>query len=247
MKPSQSVVRAVWTAVIVLAIIGIAAAAHRVAVLMHPALDALFTPAAPVDATFARHPAITFIHIIPGTLFMVLGPLQFVPGIRARWVAFHRWSGRVFVASGFIIGISALVMSLGLRMAIGGANETAAITLFALVFLFDLSKAFIHIRRREIARHREWMIRAFAIGLAVAAIRPIVGAFFATSPFTHLTPRQFFGTAFWIGFTLALIAAEAWINYTRPAVAEAINSRGQIFSLCVKGHDLTGSATETTK
>jgi len=31
-------------------------------------------------------------------------------------------------------------------------------------------------------------------------------------------PHEFFGTAFWIGFTLHLIAAEAWINYTRPAM-----------------------------
>ena len=101
-------------------------------------------------------------------------------------------------------------------MAIGGANETAATTLFALVFLFALTKAFLHIRRREIAQHREWMIRAFAVGLAVATVRPIVGLFFAFSRITHQTPREFFGIAFWIGFTLHLIAAEAWINYTRP-------------------------------
>ena len=60
------------------------------------------------------------------------------------------------------------------------------------------------------------MIRAFAIGLAVAFVRPIVGAFFATSRITHLGPQSFFGTAFWLGFTIQSIAAEAWINYTRP-------------------------------
>jgi hypothetical protein len=32
-------------------------------------------------------------------------------------------------------------------------------------------------------------------------------------------PREFFGTAFWIGFTLQMIAAEIWINYTRPKTA----------------------------
>jgi uncharacterized membrane protein len=218
MRSKRPIERILWPAVVLLALIGVAAAAHRAAVLIHPALDAKFAPATPLDAVFARHPVLTFIHIIPGILFMVLGPLQFVPGIRARWLTFHRWSGRVFVGSGFVIGISALVMSDGFGMAIGGPNETAAITLFALVFLFDLSKAFVHIRRHEIARHREWMIRAFAIGLAVATIRPIIGFFFATSPFTRLTPHEFFGTAFWLGFTLHLIAAEIWINYTRPKV-----------------------------
>jgi hypothetical protein len=98
-------------------------------------------------------------------------------------------------------------------MAIGGANETAATTFFAVLFLFALGKAFLHIRRREITPHREWMIRAFAIGLAVATVRPIVGLFFALS---DLSPEEFFGIAFWLGFTLNLIAAEIWINYTRP-------------------------------
>jgi uncharacterized membrane protein YvlD (DUF360 family) len=99
---------------------------------------------------------------------------------------------------------------------IGGVNQAAATILFGSYFLFALSKAFWHIRRREVTLHRQWMIRAFAIGLAVATIRPIVGIFFATSRFTGLTPTQFFGTAFWIGFVLHLIAAEVWIHSTLP-------------------------------
>jgi hypothetical protein len=62
-------------------------------------------------------------------------------------------------------------------------------------------------------------IRAFAVGLAVATIRPIIGIFFATSRLSGLTPQQFFGTAFWIGFVLQLIAAESWIHATQPRVA----------------------------
>ena len=63
------------------------------------------------------------------------------------------------------------------------------------------------------------MVRAFAIGLAVATARPIMGAFFATRSITHLAPRDFFGIAFWLAFTIHLIAAEIWINYTRPGAA----------------------------
>src|SRR5262249_20307050 len=85
-------------------------------------------------------------------------------------------------------------MSFGMP-AIGGVNQEAATTLFALFFLFALGKAFRHIQRHEIHLHREWMIRAFSIGLAVATIRPIVAIFFATSRFSGLTPYQFFGTA----------------------------------------------------
>jgi uncharacterized membrane protein len=71
-------------------------------------------------------------------------------------------------------------MSFGMP-AIGGVNQAAATTLFALFLLFALANAWRHIRRREVALHRKWMIRAFSIGLAVATIRPIVGFFFATA------------------------------------------------------------------
>jgi len=170
------------------------------------------------DSAFERHPLLTMIHIIPGLLFVTLGPFQFVRMLRTRRPRLHRWIGRIIVASGLIIGATALIM--GPKMAIGGANEAAATTFFGTLFLFALIRGYLHIRRRNVALHREWMIRAFAIGLAVTTIRPIIGAFFATSPLTHLTPHDFFGTAFWLGFTAQMIAAEIWINYTRPRIPE---------------------------
>jgi hypothetical protein len=84
--------------------------------------------------------------------------------------------------------------------------------------LIALAIALWHAIRREFAQHREWMIRGYAIGLAVAAIRPIMAMFFATALLHghRPVPHEFFGTAFWIGFTLQMMAAEIWINYTRP-------------------------------
>ena len=192
--------RRIWLVVGFLSLIGVAVIARRLVALAHPAAGEL-------DAGFERHALLTVLHIVPALVFLVLGPVQFLR-LRA-----HRWTGRVFFGAALMVGITALVMSP--RMAIGGAKETAATTFFGIVFLFDLIKGFVHIRRREVALHREWMIRAYAIGLAVTTIRPIVGVFFATRGVTHLTPREFFGIAFWIGFTLHLIAAEAWIGHTR--------------------------------
>ncbi|HXN97298.1 MAG TPA: DUF2306 domain-containing protein [Candidatus Acidoferrales bacterium] len=225
MKPGVRLRRAVWCAVIFLAFIGVAVAARRMAHLVPIVVRGYHAPAVPsnpvaarfakLDDLFAHYPILTLVHIVPGLLFMVLGPLQFSSTIRARHLQWHRWSGRIFVSCGVVIGISALVMSLGMP-AIGGINQAAATTLFAAFFLFALCKAFWHIRRREIALHREWMIRAFSVGLAVATIRPIIGMFFATSRFSGLAPQEFFGIAFWIGFVLHLIAAEAWIHATLP-------------------------------
>jgi uncharacterized membrane protein len=223
MKPGIGRQRAVWYGVIFLAVIGVAVAVRRMVHVVPIVLRGYHPPAAPtnprlaqfaaLDDLFARYPILTLVHIVPGLLFMILGPLQFNPTIRARHLRWHRLSGRVFVVCGLVVGVSALAMSFGMP-AIGGVNQAAATTVFGTLFLFALCRAFWHIRRGEVALHREWMIRAFAIGLAVATIRPIIGMFFATSPFTGLTPREFFGIAFWIGFVVHLIAAETWIHAT---------------------------------
>ena len=199
--------RILWTITILLCLIGVAIVIRRTVLLTLPSNPAAF------DSAFARHPALTMIHIIPGLLFVTLGPFQFVRSLRNRRRGLHRWMGRIVIVSGLIIGVTGLIM--GPQMAIGGANETAATMLFGSLFLFALIRGYVLMRRRNVALHREWMIRAFAIGLAVTTIRPIIGAFFATSRLTHLTPQEFFGTAFWLGFTAQTIAAEIWINYTR--------------------------------
>ncbi len=224
MAVSKSASRTVWTVVAFLVLIGILAVTRRSLVLLWPAKFAGKNgPAASMDTGFARHVVLTFIHILPGGLFLVLAPLQFVRGIREKNLQVHRWMGRVLFGCGLIIGVSALIMSY--MMNIGGPNETAATTLFAILFLYCLVRAYRHIRRKEVARHREWMIRAYGVGLGVATTRPIVGMFFA---FRRLTPQEFFGIAFWLGFTITFLAAEWWVDATRQAVETSRSAGGAV-------------------
>ena len=212
MSVSKPASRLLWFAVVFLVLIGIAAVTRRSLVLLWPQRfgGGNSNPAAALDAGFARHAGLTFLHILPGALFLTLAPFQFAQSFRQRHLQFHRWSGRVLLVCGLIIGTSALIMSF--KMNIGGLNETAATTLFAIVFLICLTKAYLYIRRKNVVRHREWMIRAYGVGLGVATTRPIVGMFFA---FRRLTPHEFFGIAFWLGFTITFLATEARVDHTR--------------------------------
>jgi uncharacterized membrane protein len=234
MNPALRMRRTLWRVVIVLALIGIAVVVRRTTNLVPILINGYHPPAAAsnpiaaqfaaLDDVFARYPVLTLVHILPGLLFMVLGPLQFSATLRTRHLHWHRWSGRVYLVCSLVIGVSALVMSVAMPP-IGGITQAVATTLFALFFLVALGKAYWHVLHREIAQHRAWMIRAFAIGLAVATIRPIIGLFFATSRFSELTPDTFFGIAFWIGFVLHLIAAEVWIQWTRPQRGQKLMAR----------------------
>src|SRR5215475_3839492 len=208
--------RIIWTAVIFLALVGVLVATRRAVVLVNPgAINANKNPAARLDEHFAKEKALTLLHVIPGMIFMILGPLQFVRRLREKHPAAHRWTGRIFLTASAVTGVTGLTMAL--RGTVGGWDEKSAILLFGAFFLFALGKALWHVLHREFAEHREWMIRGYAVGLAVATIRPIMGGFFAAAVMSGHTPQpeRFFGTAFWIGFTLQTIAAEVWVRWTR--------------------------------
>lgn len=218
-RPNRTISRFLWTAVILLALVGIAAATRRTVVLFRPtAISPAKNPAAALDEHFADHRGLTLIHILPGIIFMVLGPLQFIRSLRSKHPQLHRWSGRIFLTASGILAVAGLIMAAG--PTIGGWDEKAAIFLFGSFFLIALATALRYALRGEFAQHREWMIRGYASGLAVAAVRPIMGSFFAAAVARGRTPdpHSFFGTAFWIGFSLSVIVAELWIRYTRPAV-----------------------------
>ena len=195
-----------------LSLCAIAAAAviHRMVALAYP--HGRPARVAELDSAFAQKPALTLAHIVPALVFILLVPLQFSPSMRARHLNVHRRIGRTLMILSVVVGLSALLL---IRHPIGGLLEVSAILFYDGLFLFAMGKAFMHIRRRQIALHREWVIRGTSVALGVATVRPVMGVFFATSPITGLTPHDFFGTAFWIGFTITYIFAELWIRYTK--------------------------------
>ncbi len=88
--------------------------------------------------------------------------------------------------------------------------ERFAVLLFNSLFLFSLFRAW-QLRRDPVLTLR-WTTRAIAILLGIATTRPVMGIFFATSRLTHLSPQQFFGLAFWIGFSINTLFVEFWLR-----------------------------------
>lgn len=163
---------------------------------------------------FAEFPRTTLAHVVPAAVFLLLAPLQFSRRIRTRHLRLHRWSGRLLVVIAIPIGLTGLFF--GLVNPFGGPVEGVAIAVTGALFLFALARAVIAIRRRQIATHREWMIRVFAIALGVSVVR-LVGLALVLS--TGVRPAVWFAHSVWIGFLLTLTAAELWIHGTRPRPA----------------------------
>jgi hypothetical protein len=198
----------VWAAFLLLCLIAAAAAVRRILVLVLPPVVQRVPQMAALNAAFAAHKVLTLWHIVPALLFVVLLPFWFLRVVR-KHPDVHRRVMYALLILGAITGVTALLLSLH---PIGGVNEAAASILYDGLFLFSLGRAWVLFRRGQFALHRTWMIRAIAVLLGIATTRPVMGVFFATERLTHMQPQQFFGTAFWIGFTATYIAGEAYLR-----------------------------------
>jgi hypothetical protein len=125
----------------------------------------------PYNPGFLKYPNILALHVILGGVYLLFAPLQFVKRIRSRHLGYHRRAGRLLVSIGLVIGTTALFM--GLVIPFSGWIERVYIGLFGTFFILASIKGFVHIRAGHVASHREWMIRAFAIGLSIATQRLI--------------------------------------------------------------------------
>jgi predicted membrane protein DUF2306 len=171
-----------------------------------------------VEEWFAAHATLTWAHIIPGSVFIALAPLQFARGLRERHPRFHRWSGRLLLLTALPTGLTGILLQL--RSPYGGALALSSILVAGGLFLGAAIIAYQAIRRGDRERHREWMIRMLAVGLGVGTVRLIA------APLLLLTgqrPLELMGVAFWLGFALPVAAGEWWIRATRrqPATARA--------------------------
>jgi len=200
----NSLRKILWTGTWTLTTIGVLMVLRRIGI-MAGLGKWLISPRFPFDSNLHNYPVLTIIHIIPGLLFMLLGPFQFRRTIKS----YPRKSSYIFFGASYIIGFSALVMPF-IVLPLGGLNEAVASSFFALYFLVSLT---FFVRNPKQPRLQwEWLLRAYAVGLAIATVRPIMALSFV---FFGLRPQTFLGTAFWIGFSLHAIIAEVWINLKR--------------------------------
>jgi hypothetical protein len=192
-------------------VIAVAAVIIRIFALAAPPRSSAPPQTAAFDSYFRSHAALTLAHIIPALAFVSVAP----------FAVFRRkalWAQRLIFLLGAVVGITAYAMS---RHAIGGWTERSAILFFNTLFLCSLFRAYRYRSQAAPQQERTWLLRSIAILLGIATTRPVVGIFFATSPLTHLTPNQFFGIAFWMGFSINVVVFELWIRsrsrLVRPA------------------------------
>lgn len=167
---------------------------------------------------FIAFPAIIGAHVISGAIYLACGLAQFFRPLRERLPAVHRVTGRIAILSGVVAAVTAIAITL--LFPFHGPAAVYLVAPFAVFFLGALVQAFSFAKAGEYARHREWMIRAFAIGTGIATMRLIfVPAFLLLGEVNDERARPLSLFSFVAAFLIHLAVAEAWIRYTRRRAA----------------------------
>jgi uncharacterized membrane protein len=110
-----------------------------------------------------------FPHVVGGVLAALIGPLQFWPKMRRDYLPFHRIAGRVYVVAVLVGSIASLGMST--RVDPSDSAYGAGLVGLAVAWLSTTTMAFAAIRRKNLAQHKQWMIRSYVVTFAFVTFR----------------------------------------------------------------------------
>jgi uncharacterized membrane protein len=120
----------------------------------------------PADPRYDAFPLPVAVHIVSAIVFALVGAFQFVPRLRRRRRAWHRRAGRVVVAAGLGVALSALWLNQFFPRAHATRDIVYPLRMaFGVALVATLVLGFRTARRRNFPRHRVWMIRSVAIAL----------------------------------------------------------------------------------
>lgn len=154
-------------------------------------------------------PILHFMHVLGGATFGMLGPIQFSRVLMHRYGRLHRVLGRVFVAAGAMISLSALSLLWHFPDTYSVAMNSGRL-LFGIALGVALILAMRAIYSRDFTRHRNWMIRAYAIGVGATAVTMV---FFPIFLITGEPPKGLTSDIAFLGaWTACIVFAEGLVR-----------------------------------
>jgi len=141
-------------------------------------------------------------HALAGIFALLIGPINFSSRIRQRRLKLHRVFGRIYLISVFVGSFTGIALAAG-RPGLPGTSMQAA------AWMVCTTAAFATARNRQIAAHRQWMARSYAVTFT-----------FVSSRVLNLWPRYWshlgdvFSAVGVIAFTLAsLLIVDLGLNW----------------------------------
>jgi uncharacterized membrane protein len=162
-----------------------------------------------IRAVFETYPLTIYAHVFGASVAMALGPFQFWGRLRAQRPTLHRWMGRLYLALGVGVGgVSGLFMAFH---AFGGVVSQLGFGCLAAGWLVTGVLAYRAIRARDIATHRRWMVRNFALTLGALMLR----LYLPGSVASGVAFEAAYPVIAWLCWVPNLVVAEVWFVRAR--------------------------------
>ncbi|GAB3667410.1 DUF2306 domain-containing protein [Ramlibacter alkalitolerans] len=122
------------------------------------------------SARIGPYAGILHVHAACGVLALFSGPLQFVPWVRQAHPALHRALGHAYLAAIAVAG------PLAVWVAVFHADpqEGLAATVQGVLWMCTSATALMAVRRRDLATHRLWMARSYALTFTFVLHRYVI-------------------------------------------------------------------------
>ena len=122
-------------------------------------------------AVYVAHELPLLLHVGGAMLALLVAPVQLTRWVRSM-ARLHRPLGRAFALGVLAGGTGGLLLA---PRAYGGAVSALGFTGLALAWLTTTALGVAAARRGDIAVHRRWMVRAFAVTFAAVTLRLYLG------------------------------------------------------------------------
>jgi len=156
------------------------------------------------------------VHSGSGMAIVVLAPVQLWSRFRKRHRTAHRILGAIFVGAAAISALTGVAVARSLEFS--GPSEPVPNVVVAVLIIAFMGCGVRSALRGERAAHREWMLRAVALGLGIGLARVYL---FGLVQLVGLSSREALGQALWLGSGTNLVLTEVWINISRRAPLKA--------------------------
>lgn len=171
-----------------------------------------------LKSVITRFPVRALIHMLIAPIALFIGPLQFLPGLRARHPRLHRYSGRVYVAACLIAGVAGLFTALH---ASGGPLAGIGFATLALLWIVTTAWAWRAAVIRNIGLHRLLMRFSYAMTFGAVTLRLQIPIGFA------LGYPDYSAMSVWLAYTswvpnLIVVALYSMVQAWRRPVASVL-------------------------
>lgn len=149
------------------------------------------------------------LHISSGMVALLTGPWQFSRRLRQRNLSLHRYIGRTYLIAIALGSIASFRLATTTQ---DGWAWGFGVAMLGVAWVTTSGMAYYAILLRQIAIHKEWMVRSYVVTFAFVIFR----LFDDMGPTSHLMPEGDRAiTLIWASWVLPLLATEVILQLKR--------------------------------